>query len=232
MTPVCLPEAAIFDLDGLLIDSEPFWQRAEKAVFGSLGVPVTSEESAYTSRLSTAAVARYWFNKSPWKERTLEEAEQDVIDHVRQLVRQEAMPMPGVRKVLEICRNRGLKIGLATNSPPELIPEILRKIGIEHYFDATASSVHEPAAKPEPYVYLTVAGKLNTPPHRCIAFEDSVSGMRAAIKAGMTTIVIPDATSYSRSEFETADIRLRSLQEFSAEHFHKIQSLITRRHIW
>jgi HAD superfamily hydrolase (TIGR01509 family) len=211
-------EAAIFDMDGLLIDSEPFWRDAEKEVFGSVGIDVTEEVASQTSRMTTKEATDYWYSLQPWRHKSLEEIEQAVITKVGQLIDANGTIMPGVEKTIRFLKQKGYKLGLATNSPDFLVSKVLRKLCIEHYFDATSSSEFEANGKPSPDVYLTTARKLGVAPANCIAFEDSKSGVQAAIAAGMKVIVVPDKVQFYDSGFEIADMKISCLEQFCDEH--------------
>ncbi len=210
--------AAIFDMDGLLIDSEPFWSIAEKEVFGNVGVNVTEQLAIETSRMTTKEVTGYWYRLQPWPNKSLEEIEQAVIEKVGQLIDDKGTIMPGVESTLQFFKERDYKIGLATNSPNVLIQIVLRKLGIEHYFDATSSSDAEVNGKPAPDVYLATARKLRVNPANCIAFEDSKTGIQAALAAGMKVIAVPDQANCYDTGFGIADIIMSCLDQFSEEH--------------
>lgn len=181
-------KAVIFDMDGVLIDSEPLWKKAEAEVFGSLGVTLTEELTKQTASMTTKEVTEFWFARTPWSGTSLEEAEQAVIHRVEALITTEGKPIDGVIEVLEFFRQEDLKIGLATNSPAYLIPAILNQVGVTEYFDITTSAEDEAQGKPHPAVYLTAAKKLEVQPSECLVIEDSVSGLKAAHSAGMKTV--------------------------------------------
>jgi sugar-phosphatase len=112
----------------------------------------------------------------------------------------------------------GYPIGLASNSPDVLIEAALRKLAISEHFSALCSSVHEPQGKPHPGVYFTVAARLGVAPSRCLVFEDSVPGVRAAKAAGMATVAVPPPELFADPAFAVADLKLASLRDFTAEH--------------
>lgn len=218
MIPKNMFEAAIFDMDGLLIDSEPFWRDAEKEVFGSLGIEVTESLAYHTSRMTTKEVTSYWYNYKSWTNKSLEETEQAVIKKVGQFIDQFGVIMPGIQRTLRYFKNNGYKIGLATNSPIVLVWKILRKLNIEHYFDAISSSDSEHSGKPFPDVYLKTALKLNVDPAYCIAFEDSTYGIQAALAAGMKVIAVPAKGRFHDPGFKIASIKISCLNDFCEEH--------------
>ncbi len=183
-------EAIIFDMDGVIIDSEPLWSRAEKEVFSSVGVKLTDELCRQTAAMTTREVTSFWFKRHPWESHSLDTIENKVIDYVGTLIQEEGRAIEGIKETVIKLKNKGLKIGLATNSPNRLIPLVLEKTGIIRYFDAWCSSEHELKGKPHPDVYLAVSKKLDVAPVRCLAVEDSPTGIKAAKQAGMHVIAL------------------------------------------
>lgn len=220
-------EAVIFDMDGLLIDSEPFWKTAEKEVFGSLGIEVNDQHTFLTSRMTTREVTEYWFAVKPWNGKSQAAVEQEVINRVGELIGLYGKSMPGVEGTLQYIKASGLKIGLATNSPHSLIPRVLEKLNIKRYFDAVLSADFVDQGKPSPEIYLKTASVLSVDPSRCIVFEDSSSGVSAAIAAGMTVIAVPAESLYTDSGFDRAHLKIQSLSYFSERHKEILKTGIT-----
>ena len=107
------------------------------------------------------------------------------------LIKQKGEAKPGVKKILNFCKEQGLKIALATNSPYQLIPVILDALEVRHYFDVITSSEQVEKGKPAPDVYLKTAQRLNVEPKQCMVFEDSPSGLAAGVAADMKVVVVP-----------------------------------------
>ncbi|WP_276483090.1 hexitol phosphatase HxpB [Paraflavitalea pollutisoli] len=211
-------EAVLFDMDGLLIDSEPFWKDAEKEVFGAVGVDVTPELALQTCQMTTKEVTAFWYRHQPWPQKGLDEIELAVINRVAELIEAGGNQLPGVVAILQLISKAGYKIGLATNAPLALVPTVLRRLAIEHYFHSTSSAELEENGKPAPDVYLTAARKLQVSPAHCLVFEDSTSGVLAAKAAGMKVIAVPAKQQYDDPGFAIADLKLPSLEVFSEEH--------------
>ncbi|MCG8311265.1 MAG: hexitol phosphatase HxpB [Cytophagales bacterium] len=207
-------EAIIFDMDGVIIDSEPFWKRAEKRVFASVGVEVSEELCRITASMTTSDVTKFWFEQQPWRNKTLEDVENEVIEYVKHLIEKEGTAIRGIERIIKQLTHRGYKTGLATNSPYLLIPVVLKKLKLENYFDAVSSAEHELEGKPNPSVYLSVAKKLNVRPESCIAIEDSCSGLEAAKHAGMKTIAIVKDDCNDHLKYEFADAKINDYTEF------------------
>lgn len=211
-------KTVIFDMDGLLIDSEPMWQSAERQVFTSVGVNVSKELALQTACMTTREVTEFWFNHSPWQHRDLNQVENDVIDTVATLIQTQGKAMPGVEPTLELLRRHDCKIGLATNSPYRLIPVVLKKLGIEDFFDSIVSSEQVEHGKPRPDVYLTALDKLNASASEAVAIEDSASGLQAAKAATIKTVVVPASQQFEHASYDAADLKLRSLADFDTVH--------------
>ena len=199
-------EAVIFDMDGVIIDTEKIWKQAEWEVFSALGVEVTLENSKVTESMTTSEVAHYWFEKFPWKGKSLQETEQLVIRRVSELIESEECLIPGVKSFLEDLRSQNFKIGLATNSPLVIIPTVLGRLQITHLFDTISSAEMEEKGKPHPAVYLTTAKKLKVAPENCLVIEDSYSGMLAAKHAGMEVAAFTNGDK--ELAFEIADYHI------------------------
>lgn len=208
-----IQKAVIFDMDGVIIDSECLWKKAEREVFTSLGVNVTDEHSEITKSMTTFEVTQFWFDKFPWQDKGLDVVEQMVIYRVIELIENEDCKINGVKEFIENLKSRNFKIGLATNSPNKIIPTVLQKLEIEHLFDTISSADFEEKGKPDPAIYLTTAAKLNVPVDNCIAIEDSYSGMLAAKKAGMTVVAFTNGNK--RIDFEIADYTIDSFECFN-----------------
>ncbi|GHB77567.1 2-deoxyglucose-6-phosphatase [Psychrosphaera saromensis] len=210
-------QAVIFDMDGILIDSEAMWVEAEKQVFSSVGVEVTDELSKLTSSLTTKDVTDFWYARSPWENKSLEQVENEVIRKVEQLIKQSGQQMDGVQYLLDLLVKHKVKIGLSTNSPSCLTKAVLNKLDIAHYFAVTTSSDQVINGKPNPEVYLATAKKLSVKPEHCLVFEDSITGLTAAIAANMQVAVVPPLASFSNEKYAPAILKLRTLNEFSEQ---------------
>ncbi|PCJ65302.1 MAG: HAD family hydrolase [Bacteroidetes bacterium] len=212
-----MKKAVIFDMDGVIVNSEDLWQRAEKEVFSSLGVKMDEESCNLTMRMTTTEVTEFWFSKHPWQGKTFEDVEQMVISRVIELIENEQCGIVGIKEFIEELKSSGLKVGLATNSPYKIIPRVLSRLGIMSMFDAIASSEFEKKGKPEPDVYLTVSRKLDENVTECIAIEDSNSGILSAKKAGMTVFAFTN--SGKNKNLKNADYVFHEYSELNMEMF-------------
>lgn len=204
-------EAVIFDMDGVLVDSEGFWAQAELDVFSSYGVQVTEDLASLTRYMTTREVTEFWYNRFPWGELDISSVEQQVITRVIELIRSDNCTMPGIEDLIRRFKNKAYKIGLATNAPLQVAEAVLEKLEVRHLFDAVHSAESEVQGKPHPAVYLTAARKLGVSPEQCIAIEDSYSGLKAAKDAGMKTAVFTNDNE--DIHFDIADFKIMNFKE-------------------
>lgn len=208
--------AAIFDMDGLLIDSEPLWDRAELEVLDSLGVDISRrDELPDLLGLRIDLVVDLWFAQQPWRGPDRAEVTASIIRRTIQLVEESRPLLPGVREAVALCKAQGLKIGLASASPLHMLEKVLEMFELRDQFDALASAEHLPYSKPHPQVYLDCAAKLGIAPMSCVALEDSVNGMIASKAARMRSIVVPETENSRDPRFVLADVKLTSLQQLT-----------------
>lgn len=213
--------AAIFDMDGLLIDSEPLWDRAELDIFASLGVDLTRRhELPDTLGLRIDQTVRMWHETLPWNGPDQQEVTQRIIARALALVEETRPLLPGVEQALQLCREQGLKIALASASPLHMLERVLEMFNLRHYFDQIASAEHLPYSKPHPQVYLDAAAQLGIDPLNCVALEDSFNGMVASKAARMRSIVVPAAEHRADARWALANVRLDDLTQLAAGHLH------------
>ena len=212
--------AAIFDMDGTLVDSEGCWRRAEQQVFGSVGVRITNEMCAVTAPLTPRQVTEHWYRHQPWPDPDFARMETAVVQHVADQLREQCPALPGAREALAHCTAQGWRMALASNSPASLCHLVLARLGIADHFHALVSVDDVACGKPDPSIYLLAARRLGVEPHECLAFEDSPVGARAALAAGMRVVAIPSA-SQDFSEVRP-HLTLRALDEFGHEHVSRL----------
>ena len=210
--------AAIFDMDGLLIDSEPYWRRAEREVFGSVGIEIDAAMSAVTAPMTTREVAEHWYAYRPWTGKSIADMEAAVVARVGALTTEAGAALPGVPELLEFCAQLDWRVALASNSPALLCEHVLRTLGIAGAFAAVVSADEVERGKPDPAIYLHAAQRLGVAPGDCLVFEDSVTGVRAARAAGMTVVAIPCAGQNFGGADPAPHLTLRALHEFSRGH--------------
>ena len=215
-------DTVIFDIDGLLIDSEPLWNEAAEEVFKQYGIELTEQQYLSTTGLRTKEFVDQWFGFFGVSKDRLGEAEQRIITTVLRKIETRGVVMPGVQHIINFFCEKGFKIGLATSSPQELIDLVVKMLGIAPYINATASAQELPYGKPHPQVYLDCAAKLNVHPTSCLCFEDSFNGLIAAKAARMKCVVVPHHNQLKEERWGAADLKLSSLQNFGELHFNSL----------
>lgn len=189
--------AVVFDMDGLLIDSEPFWRQSEQEIFASVGLHLTWEDCGSTMGQRIDEVVRHWSALRPWKATPITEDEvqhlaKTIVERVISLVVSEGQAMTGCYEILEFFQRRGIRLGLASSSLFILIDAVLERLGLRKYFTVVHSAELEPRGKPAPDVYLSACRKLGVDPKNALAFEDSPGGIISAKAAGMKCIAVPE----------------------------------------
>lgn len=210
-------EAVIYDMDGVLLDSEPFWQEAEIEVFASVGLHLTVDDCRETMGIPIEDVVAYRFSQKPWSGKTQEEVVYEILEGVERRVLERGELLPGVRESLQFFSNRRVPVGLASSSPMKLILTVLQKFGLERTFRVVHSAEYEEYGKPHPAVFLSTARHLHVAPERCLVIEDSFNGVIAAKAARMKVLVVPPSVLWDDTRFSLADWKLHSLVELNED---------------
>lgn len=220
-------KAVIFDMDGVILDSEPFWKEAEIRLFNSLGVPLTEEMCETTTGMRLVDVVKLWYEKYPWdlKENSFEKVGTSIVDSLIALMKQKGILNPGVTELLEMFTAKKLPMAIASSSDKRIIDAVMGKFDLKKYFKVIHSAEYEDYGKPHPAIYLTTAKMLGVEPQDCLAIEDSFNGVVSAVSARMKTAAYPEKTNFYNPKFAIADIRFRTLKDFTEEEFEKLNNL-------
>lgn len=203
--------AIIFDMDGVLVDSEPLAMEAMRRVMARHGVSYTEADNqefiGYTTIEECRILkARYGLDA---EERELT---RQYVDMLRDLVRSRPRPMPGVPGVLVELRQAGHRMALASSAEPELIATNLAALDIGKLFEVVVSGLEVGRSKPAPDIFLETSRRLGVASGGCLVVEDSRNGLLAAKAAGMTCAVVPCAST-RHQDFSEADHRLQALPD-------------------
>ncbi len=207
-------EAVIFDMDGVLIDSEPLWKIAMEEVFSGLGSRLKKEDFQKTVGLRIDEVIHYWNINENWGVRDESEVEEAIIVKMESLIATQPAALEGVIDTLNYLKLRNIPVGLATSSSSRLIKVVLDKLEIKHLFNFVHSAEMEQFGKPHPAVYLSVAKKLAVLPEKCLVIEDSLNGIISAKAAKMTAVCIPEKTHHIEPKLILADYQFESMTDF------------------
>jgi beta-phosphoglucomutase len=216
--------AAIFDMDGTLIDNTPYHFKAWQQLFKKRGLPELSHET-YLTEISGVPILntiKNMFGKD------LDEEEQQALVKEKQQLYQDAYlpylrPINGLENFLAELHDAGVKIALATSSAMDDVDFIFNTVNIRKYFDAiiTGSMVSEP--KPSPQIFLKAAERLQILPQKCVVFEDSLSGLKAGRSAGMKVTGITTANP-AETVTQLADLVINDYADIS---LHKMAALFS-----
>jgi len=179
-------EAVIFDMDGVLVNSEPFYVEVEQINFRQLGLEISEEEH---QTYQGTATDRMW--ELIKKRHGVEQPVNELVEMTNNLVTpyfnsmEKIEAMPGVETLIKKLKEKGIPLALASSSYSDVIEIITQKTGLKKYFDVVVDSQMAGASKPEPEIFLLAAQKLGVQPEKCLVIEDSTNGIKAAKAAGM-----------------------------------------------
>lgn len=209
-------EAVIFDLDGVLLDSEQVWDEAREQLAKERGGRWHESAQRDMMGMSSPEWSRYMHETIGLPEPP-EEISREVVERLAKLYREHLPVVPGAREAVERLATRW-PLGLASSSNRELIDLALELLEVAHLFKATVSSEEVPRGKPAPDVYLEAACRLGADPTHGAAIEDSENGIRAAKAAGMRVVAIPNQHfPPAEDALAHADAVLDSLAGLTAE---------------
>ena len=208
-------QAVIFDLDGVLIDSEPVWERVRRAYVDEAGGRWLPDSQRRLMGMSTAEWSAYLATELR-VDRPAETVAREVIERMTQRYAAHLPLLPGAVETVRQLAERW-PLGLASSSPRALVDEVLHDAGLAEVFSATRSTEEEAHGKPAPDVYRSVANALAADPDGCVAVEDSSNGLRSAAAAGMIVVAVPrPAYPPDPDALEEASVTLSSLTELPA----------------
>jgi mannitol-1-/sugar-/sorbitol-6-/2-deoxyglucose-6-phosphatase len=209
-------QAVIFDMDGLLIDSEPLWQRTHRKIFKKVGVTITPKHDLMMLGHRTNEAVEIIYRDQPWSALSQAEVTAMITEEIINLIRQEGLLKPGVHQALFVCKQAGLPVAIASSSPQAVIDAVVDTLEIRKHFKHIYSAEFEEYGKPHPAVFLKVAKHFKVSPKDCLVLEDSPAGVLAAKAAKMVCIAVPEDLARDHSFIRTADMVLGSLEEFEA----------------
>ena len=216
-------QAIILDMDGILIDSEPLWRLTERAIFSDLGIHLSDELLSETRGLRTEEMVAHWSSRFSLDGTDPQGLMAEYDRRMVETMKREVPLMEGARELIALFRGLGLPVALATCSTREHIDAVMERHGLRSSFDQLVSAAVGMPGKPHPEVFLQTARLLHADPTRCLVFEDSFNGLVAARAARMKVVVMPDPEEYEQGRFAAADLKIRSLREFTMETFQKLQ---------
>jgi mannitol-1-/sugar-/sorbitol-6-/2-deoxyglucose-6-phosphatase len=216
-------EAVILDMDGILIDSERHWQITERAIFSEVGIDLTDELLVQTRGLRTEEMVAHWSARFPLDGTDLHQLMKQYDRRMVETMKREVPLMEGARELIGMFRELGIPVALATCSTQDHIDAVMQKHGLGELFDLMVSAASGMPGKPHPEVFLRTADLLKIDPTRCLVFEDSFVGVVAAKAARMKVVAMPAESEFDQERFGAADLKIRSLNDFTRETLKKLQ---------
>ncbi len=211
--------AVLFDMDGLVLDTEKLYTRFWQEAANLLGYPMTKEQALGMRSLNRGA-GRAKLQSYFGPEADYDAIREKRIELMDSFVEKEGVTLkPGIHELLEYLKEQGIKTAIATSSPMERTVLYLTSVGLQNCFDELVSGYMVEKGKPEPDIYLYAAKKLNVVPKQCMVLEDSPAGILAAYRAGCLPVMVPDqdepdeetkALLFARADSLTAVISLLS----------------------
>lgn len=214
-------KAVVFDMDGVIIDSEPYHLVICLKLFKDLNINITEDEYNTFTGVSNTSMWTTLKNKYGLKEKVSELVKLHTEADINYLEENEEKPIPGVVGILESLKNNDIKIALASSSPMEGIKQVLDKFQISEYFQAVISGENLERGKPAPDIFLNAAKMLQVEPEYCTVIEDSNHGVTAAKAAGMKCIGFQNHNS-GKQNLEAADLIVDSLEELNLDRIKKL----------
>jgi HAD superfamily hydrolase (TIGR01509 family) len=182
------PAAIVFDLDGVLVDSERVWDEVRQGLVAGRGGRWPADATTAMQGMSTPEWAAYLAGLAGGSP---EELAAQVVRAMADRYREHVPLLPGAVDAVRALAGRW-PLAVASSSPPELIEVVLAAAGVADRFRVTVSSEEVARGKPAPDVYLAAAERLGVDPTHCVAIEDSANGLRSAAAAGMTVVAVPN----------------------------------------
>ena len=201
-------KAVVFDMDGLLLDTEVLWQKAEEALFTAHGGVFSHEDKMRVIGTSFDFTARYFAERLGEPPERGHELVDEMTETMFAAVQRDVAGRPGAMELVARLRGR-VPLGLASNSPRRLVDAALASAGLTDAFSAIVTSEDVIHAKPAPDIYLEACRRLGSLPEETLALEDSASGVAAAKAAGLTCIAVPQ---YAETDVTAADRVIDSLE--------------------
>jgi mannitol-1-/sugar-/sorbitol-6-/2-deoxyglucose-6-phosphatase len=208
-----LIKAVIYDMDGVIIDSEPLWREALIHCFNEVGFDFSQDKCRKTQGMRLIEVVEYWYAEQPWEGKSIVEVEQEILKKITELIVEKGAEMDGVISSINHFKSKGYKIALASSSALSLINTVLDKLILQNEFDVINSAEDLEYGKPHPEIFINTAKELNIKPSNCLVIEDSFHGVLAGKAALMKVVAIPEEKYHNDARFSIADYNIKSLTQ-------------------
>ncbi|MCS7238461.1 MAG: HAD family phosphatase [Thermoguttaceae bacterium] len=206
---------AIFDMDGVLVDSYFAHFQSWRELAAELGVDVTEADFArHFGRTSREIVEAYW-GVGRFTDEEIRELDRRKEEYYRRIIAGQFPEMPGVRKLLRSLQEGGFRLAVGSSGPPENVALVLDRLEARDLFHAVVTGMDVTRGKPDPQVFLLAAERLGLEPKQCVVIEDAPVGIEAAHAAGMAAVGLV-STGRNRQSLSRADLVVDTLEELNA----------------
>lgn len=215
-------EAVIFDMDGVIIDSEPMHREVENDIFKSLGISMAiNEHDSFCGKTmkSMWSILKDKYKLSNSVDELVNTKRENFFKYLK--LQKELKPIEGIPELIDSLYKNKYKLAVASSSPMEIIDFIIKSYGLDKYFNVIITGESIAKSKPEPDIFLHAAEKLKVEPHKCIVIEDSHNGATAAKRAGMKCIGFKNPNS-GNQDLSIADKIIISYKEIKVEQLNEI----------
>jgi beta-phosphoglucomutase len=214
--------AVIFDMDGVICHTNPFHSQAFKLFFSKRGLyPTEQEFASHMYGKSNSYIFRHFLGREITGEEFIG-LENEKEGLFREIYTKEIVPISGFLEFLDQLKDKAFRTGVATSAPKANLDLIMGKLGFENKMESILASENVSKHKPDPEIYLTSAKNLQTEPEKCVVFEDSYSGVSAALNAGMKVVGV--LSSHSKAELPTCHYYIENYEGLEPE---LMQELLT-----
>ncbi len=208
-------KAVIFDMDGVMIDSEPLWEKTERILLARRDIEYTPTYRDQIVGLNQNDSGKLLVDTFELKEK-VEDVISERVEILTAIYEEELEVVSELIPLLEDLRDNQFKLAVASSSPLRVINFVLDMFSLHEYFPIVVSGECTDDGKPHPAIYLHTADRLEVEPSECVAIEDSINGVRSAKAAGMYCIAVPDKR-LSQEEFQNADLIVSNLSKISPD---------------
>ena len=205
----------IFDMDGVMIDSEPLWEKTERILLARRNIDYSPDYRDKIVGLNQRDSGRLLVDTFNLAE-TVDEIINERISILTSIYENELEVIPALVPLLEQLEDEGYRLAVASSSPLRVVNFVLDMFSLHDHFLAVVSGESVGNGKPHPDIYIHTAETLGVTPAECVAIEDSINGLRSAKGAGMYCIAIPDKR-LTAEQFRSADVILGSLEELTPQ---------------
>jgi len=192
-------KAVIFDMDGVIVNSEPYHKEVEKEIFDTLKISPSIEDSHFFIGISAEKMCKFLIDKFKLDITVEKLIELDNKIRVDYMSKQDIQPMPGVISLIKEIKQNNIQLALASSSSHDLINVFTEKLNIKNYFDVIVSGYDVKHGKPDPDIFILTAEKLKINRDECIVIEDSANGVKAAKNAKMICLGYKNKDAFSQN---------------------------------